>query len=88
MGKSIIPRWHQGNLAGNQKTPRSSDIPFNPMIPQANSITKVLASVITNAMGHVDYIYVSVLTLSHSLQSLPQSNCPQSVMHSFSEQTF
>lgn len=74
MGKSIIQL--QGNLAKNQKTLRSSHIPFNPKIPQANSITNVLASVITNAMGHIDCIYVFVLTLSHCPQSLPEQLPP------------
>lgn len=43
-------------LAGNQNVLRSFHIPFNPMISQAKLIHNVLTSIITNAMGHVDYI--------------------------------
>ena len=69
MRKCIIPRWLRGSFSGNQKTLRSFHILFNLRISQANSVTDVLISVILNAMGHVSYIYVSVLT--ESLPTVP-----------------
>lgn len=42
--------------AGNENVLRSFHISFNPKISPAKLIPNVLTTIITNAMGHVDYI--------------------------------